>query len=148
MQQRGLEWKQLGTHEKHLSVYNYEKKMRKQEVEELERKLQDKADTMEQQERCMESNWEQLSTQRKCLEELEQSCRQWEVKQEEAEDRYLHYLSLSNELKQKYDALQREHENLLNSKERFAWNVINSRETIGYCKGIISSLQISMTSCR
>ena len=117
MQQRGLEWKQLGTHEKHLSVYNYEKKMRKQEVEELERKLQDKADTMEQQERCMESNWEQLSTQRKCLEELEQSCRQWEVKQEKAEDRYLHYLSLSNELKQKYDALQREHRNLLNSKE-------------------------------
>ena len=26
MQQCGLEWKQLGTHEKHLSVYNYEKK--------------------------------------------------------------------------------------------------------------------------
>lgn len=38
---------------------------------------------MELQERCMESNWKQLSTQRKCLEELEQSCRQWEVKQEE-----------------------------------------------------------------
>lgn len=76
--------------------------MRKQEVEELERRLQDKADTMELQERCMESNWEQLSTQRKCREELEQSCRQWEVKQEEAEDGYLHYLSLSNELKQNW----------------------------------------------
>lgn len=50
MQQRGLGWKKLGTHEKHLSVYNYEKKMRKQEVEELERRLQDKADTMELQE--------------------------------------------------------------------------------------------------
>ena len=49
--------------------------------------------------------------------EMKQSYRQWEVKQEEAEDRYLHYLSLSNELKQKYDALQREHGNLLNSKE-------------------------------
>ena len=36
--------------------------MRKQEVEELERRLQDKADTMEQQERCMESNWEKLRT--------------------------------------------------------------------------------------
>ena len=117
MQQRGLEWKKLGTHEKHLSVYNYEKKMRKQEVEELERRLQDKADTMELQERCMESNWEQLRTQRKRLEKLKQSCRQWEAKQEETEDRYLHYLSLSNELKQKYDALQREHGNLLNSKE-------------------------------
>lgn len=117
MQQRGFGWKKLGTHEKHLSVYNYEKKMRKQEVEELERRLQDKADTMEQQERCMESNWEKLRTQRKQMAEMEQSYRQWEVKQEEAEDRYLHYLSLSNELKQKYDALQREHGNLLNSKE-------------------------------
>lgn len=117
MQQRGLEWKKLGTHEKHLSVYNYEKKMRKQEVEELEQRLQDKADTMEQQERCMESNWEKLRTQKKQMEELEQSCRQWEVKQEKAEDRYLQYLSLSNELKQKYDALQREHRNLLNSKD-------------------------------
>lgn len=117
MQQRGFGWKKLGTHEKHLSVYNYEKKMRKQEVEELERRLQDKADTMEQQERCMESNWEKLRTQRKRLEELEQSYRRWEVKQEEAEDRYLHYLSLNNELKQKYDALQREHRNLQNSKE-------------------------------
>ena len=121
MQQRGLGWKKLVTHEKHLSVYNYEKKMRKQEVEELERRLQDKADTMGLQERCMESNWKQLSTQRKCLEELEQSCRQWEVKQEEAEDRYLHYLS---------------------------WNVINFRETIGYCEGITNCLQISTASCR
>lgn len=65
----------------------------------------------------MESNWEKLRTQRKRLEELEQSYRRWEVKQEEAEDRYLHYLSLNNELKQKYDALQREHRNLQNSKE-------------------------------
>lgn len=71
MQQRGFGWKKLGTHEKHLSVYNYEKKMRKQEVEELERRLQDKADTMEQQERCMESNWEKLRTQRKQMAEME-----------------------------------------------------------------------------
>ena len=56
MRSRGLEWKQLGTHEKHLSVYNYEKKMRKQEVEELERQLQAKADTLEQQEKLLVSN--------------------------------------------------------------------------------------------
>ena len=34
-----MEWLQKGTHEKHLSVYEYEKKMRKAEVEELEQEL-------------------------------------------------------------------------------------------------------------
>ena len=35
MQEHGIAWKQLGTHEKHLSVLDYEKKMRAQEVAEL-----------------------------------------------------------------------------------------------------------------
>ena len=37
MERYQMEWLQKGTHEKHLSVYEYEKKMRKAEVEELER---------------------------------------------------------------------------------------------------------------
>ena len=35
MEKYGVEWEQKGTHEKHLSVYDYEKKMRSQEVEKL-----------------------------------------------------------------------------------------------------------------
>ncbi|MBQ8783141.1 MAG: plasmid recombination protein [Clostridia bacterium] len=35
MERYGVEWEQKGTHEKHLSVYDYEKKMRSQEVERL-----------------------------------------------------------------------------------------------------------------
>lgn len=35
MERYGVEWEQKGTHEKHLSVYDYEKKMRSQEVENL-----------------------------------------------------------------------------------------------------------------
>ena len=35
MERYGVEWEQKGTHEKHLSVYDYEKKMRSQEVEKL-----------------------------------------------------------------------------------------------------------------
>ena len=35
MNRYSVQWEQKGTHEKHLSVYDYEKKMRKQEVEEL-----------------------------------------------------------------------------------------------------------------
>ncbi len=36
MERHGVEWEQKGTHEKHLSVLEYEKKMRAQEVAELE----------------------------------------------------------------------------------------------------------------
>ena len=35
MKRYSVQWDKKGTHEKHLSVYDYEKKMRKQEVEEL-----------------------------------------------------------------------------------------------------------------
>jgi hypothetical protein len=35
MERYGVEWEQKGTHEKHLSVYDYEKKMRSHEVEKL-----------------------------------------------------------------------------------------------------------------
>ncbi len=35
MERYGVEWEQKGTHEKHLSVYDYEKKMRSEEVKKL-----------------------------------------------------------------------------------------------------------------
>ncbi len=35
MERYGIEWEHKGTHEKHLSVYDYEKKMRSEEVEKL-----------------------------------------------------------------------------------------------------------------
>ena len=38
MERHGFEWEHKGTHEKHLSVYEYEKKMRAQEVAELTEK--------------------------------------------------------------------------------------------------------------
>ena len=49
MDQYGIEWEQKGTHEKHLSVYDYEKKMRAEEVKILEKesgKLQTKVDEL------------------------------------------------------------------------------------------------------
>ena len=40
MEQNGIEWEHLDTHEKHLSVLDYEKKMRSQEIDELESKIE------------------------------------------------------------------------------------------------------------
>jgi hypothetical protein len=41
MERHGIEWEQNGTHEKHLSVLDYEKKMRSAEVEKLETRIDD-----------------------------------------------------------------------------------------------------------
>ena len=46
MQRHGLKWEQKGTHEKHLSVLNYEKEMRAAEVAELNDKLSEKKDEL------------------------------------------------------------------------------------------------------
>ena len=40
MEKYGVEWEQLGTHNEHLSVYDYKKKMRAEEVQELEEKAE------------------------------------------------------------------------------------------------------------
>ena len=42
MERHGVEWEQKGTHEKHLSVLEYEKKMRAQEVAELDTEIAQK----------------------------------------------------------------------------------------------------------
>ena len=40
MEKHGVEWEQLGTHNEHLSVYDYKKKMRAEEVQEFEEKAE------------------------------------------------------------------------------------------------------------
>lgn len=112
MRNRGLEWKQLGTHEKHLSVYNYEKKMRKQEVGELEQQLQAKTDTLEQQEKLLVSNRITLQVQQEQTDELMQSCEEWKAKKQEVKERYFHYLSFYDRMEQAHVGVKKEYENL------------------------------------
>ena len=45
MERHGVEWEQKGTHEKHLSVLEYEKKMRAAEVAELDNLIEQKQST-------------------------------------------------------------------------------------------------------
>ena len=112
MRSRGLDWKQLGTHEKHLSVYNYEKKMRKQEVEELEQQIQTKADTLAQQEELLVSNRKTLQVQQEQTDELMQSCEEWKAKKQEVKERYFHYLSFYDRMEQAHVGVKKEYENL------------------------------------
>lgn len=47
MERHGINWEHKGTHEKHLSVLNYEKKKRTEEVEKLSEEIIDKKDEFE-----------------------------------------------------------------------------------------------------
>ena len=55
MERYGFEWEHKGTHEKHLSVYEYEKKMRAQEVAELTEKAEELKKKIDDSERTAQS---------------------------------------------------------------------------------------------
>ena len=55
MERYGFEWEHKGTHEKHLSVYEYEKKMRAQEVAELTEKAEELKKKIDNSERTAQS---------------------------------------------------------------------------------------------
>lgn len=48
MEKHQIQWKKLGTHEKHLSVLNFEKKMRTEEVQELKLEISELTQTKDQ----------------------------------------------------------------------------------------------------
>lgn len=60
MKKFGIQWKQLGTHEKHLDVLDYKKKVRLQEVKELDEEIDRKSDTIMRQEDLIEEKNKQI----------------------------------------------------------------------------------------
>jgi len=54
MNRYGVEWKQLGTHEEHLSVLDYKKKERTKEVIEIDQKLADSMGSLNKVEKITE----------------------------------------------------------------------------------------------
>ena len=112
-----MEWLQKGTHEKHLSVYDYEKKMRKAEVAELEQEISDRKDKIESQSSLMEVNEETLQSQAQILEENEakaEKIRQetekvkedWErvqIDKDKVQDSYEFYQKMAKSAKESYE---------------------------------------------
>lgn len=69
MEKYHVEWLQKGTHEKHLSVYDFEKKMRKAEVEELEETFAQKSSELSE----VATKKEQMQNELAELEQMQQS---------------------------------------------------------------------------
>jgi len=117
MERYQMEWLQKGTYEKHLSVYDYEKKMRKAEVAELEQEISDQRDKIESQSFMMEVNEMASQCQEQILEEneakaekirqeTEQAKEDWEKVQtdkDRVQDSYEHYKSLEESTKGLYE---------------------------------------------
>lgn len=115
-----MEWLQKGTHEKHLSVYDYEKKMRKAEVQELEQEISGQKDIIADQSLILESNKTALQAQQQLLEEkeeeaekirqeTEQAKEDWEkvqIDKDEVQDSYEYYKGLAESKKGMYELFQ------------------------------------------
>lgn len=134
MERYQMGWLQKGTHEKHLSVYDFEKKMRKAEVEELEQEISGQKDKIASQSFLIEVNEEALQSQEQSLEEdeakaekirqeTEKAKEDWEKVQtdkDKVQDSYEFYKSLEKDTKERYELYHSWYEDKKKSYEEYA----------------------------
>lgn len=155
MERYQMEWLQKGTHEKHLSVYDYEKKMRKAEVAELEQEISDQKDKIANQSFLIEVNDEALQSQEQSLEENEAKAEQirqetekakkdWEkvqIDKERVQDSYEHYKSMEERTKGLYELYHSWYEEKKKSYEEYAEKSNMFEEKANSLEGQIKELQ-------
>lgn len=155
MERYQMEWMQKGTHEKHLSVYDFEKKMRKAEVAELEQEISDQKDKIASQSFVMEVNEEALQSQERILEEneakaekirqeTEQAKEDWEKVQtdkDRVQDSYEHYKSLEESTKGLYELYHSWYEDKKKSYEEYAEKSSMFEEKANSLEGQIKELE-------
>lgn len=155
MERYQMEWLQKGTHEKHLSVYDFEKKMRKAEVAELEQEISGQRDKIASQSFLMEVNEEALQSQEQILEEneakaekirqeAEKAKEDWEKAQadkDRVQDSYEHYKSLGESTKRLYEMYHSWYEAEKKSYEDYAEKSSISEEKAHSLEGQIKELE-------
>ena len=155
MEHYKMEWLQKGTHKKHLSVYDYEKKMRKAEVAELEQEISEQKDKIASQSFLMEVNEEALQSQEQVLEkneakaekirqETEQAKEDWEEIQtdkDRVQDSYEHYKSLEESTKGLYELYHSWYEDKKKSYEEYAEKSSMFEERANFLEGQIKELE-------
>ena len=155
MEHYKMEWLQKGTHEKHLSVYDYEKKMRKAEVEELEQEISGQKDKIASQSFLMGVNEETLQSQEQILEEneakvekiwqeTEKAKEDWEkvqIDKDRVQDSYEHYKSLEESIKGLYELYHSWYEDKKKSYEEYAEKSSMLEEKTDYLEQQIKELE-------
>ncbi len=155
MERYQMEWLQKGTHEKHLSVYDFEKKMRKAEVAELEQEISVQKDKIASQSFAMEVNEEALQSQEQILEENEAKAEQirqetekakedWEKVQtdkDRVQDSYEFYKKLEKDIKERYERYHSWYEDKKKSYEEYAEKSSMFEEKANSLEGQIKELE-------
>lgn len=155
MERYQMEWLQKGTHEKHLSVYDFEKKMRKAEVAELEQEISDQKDKIASQSFAMEVNEEALQSQEQILEENEAKAEKiqqetewakedWEkvqIDKDRVQDSYEHYKSLEESTKGLYELYHSWYEDKKKSYEEYVEKSRRFEEKANSLEGQIKELE-------
>ena len=155
MERYQMEWLQKGIHEKHLSVYDFEKKMRKAEVEELEKEISGQKDKIASQSFLMEVNEETLQSQEQILEEneakaekirqeTEQAKEDWEKVQtdkDRAQDSYEFYQKMAESTKESYELYHSWYEDKKKSYEEYAEKSSMFEEKASSLEGQITELE-------
>ena len=155
MERYQMEWLQKGTHEKHLSVYDYEKKMRKAEVAELEQEISGQKEKIASQSFLMEVNEEALQSQEQILEENEETVKKirqeterakedWEKVQtdkDRVQDSYEFYVRLEKDTKERYELYHSWCEDKKKSYEEYAEKSSMFEEKANSLEGQIKELE-------
>lgn len=133
MERYHMEWLQKGIHEKHLSVYDFEKKMRKAEVEELEQEISGQRDKIASQSFLMEVIEDALRSQEQILQENEEKAEKirretkkakedWEklqIDKDRVQDSYEFYRRLEKDTKELYEMYDSWYEEKKKSYEEY-----------------------------
>jgi hypothetical protein len=155
MERYQMEWLQKGTHEKHLSVYDFEKKMRKAEVEELEQEISRQKNKIASQSCLMEVNEEALQSQEQSLEENEAKAEEirqetekakedWEKVQtdkDKVQDSYEFYQKMAKSAKGSYELYHSWYEDKKKSYEEYVEKSSMFEEKANSLEGQIKELE-------
>lgn len=155
MEHYRMQWLQKGTYEKHLSVYDYEKKMRKAEVAELEQEISDQKDKIAGQSFLLEVNEETLQFQEQILEEnevkvkkiqqeTEKAKEDWEkvqIDKDKVQDSYEFYKRLEKDTKERYEMYDLWCEEKKKSYEEYAEKSSMFEKKVNSLEGQIKELE-------
>ncbi len=155
MEHYRMQWLQKGTYEKHLSVYDYEKKMRKAEVAELEQEISDQKDKIAGQSFLLEVNEETLQFQEQILEEnevkvkkiqqeTEKAKEDWgkvQIDKDKVQDSYEFYKRLEKDTKERYEMYDLWCEEKKKSYEEYAEKSSMFEKKVNSLEGQIKELE-------
>lgn len=119
----GVQWKQLGTHNKHLSVLDFEKQERAKEVAELDKQIEKSETTLCEVQQLVDSRLDRAEELAGISAQLQKQNDKLQSENEDLEDVKEKLQSGNRELEKQQDKLQKELDAMAGSKDKLERNV-------------------------